>query len=100
MGLGSFFFTYKRQAGDHIPPLIRTADLHNGSLSSVEVPKIVALNERVTEFGVTYTIAALTHPFSNILSLHEFGHTVMLANLTQKIQILNIFKPIVVVHQG
>src|SRR3989344_3799021 len=64
------------------------------------MPKIVSLDQRITKFSVTNTRSTFTHALNNKIALHKLGHRKMLANFTQKVDILKPRQPVIIIDHS
>ena len=87
--------------GSDVAPLIRAADLQHAVVAAVQLGEVVALQQRVGEFGVGNALAiaidTLLHRF-----LFDHGiHREVLADVAQEFQRAHAGEPVVVVgHDG
>ncbi len=85
-------------AASNVAPLIGTADLQATIILSVELGKIVRLENHVGEFGETDTRAlALDSLFHGLFLDHRVDRE-MLANVAKESQYIHTLSPVEVIH--
>ena len=67
--------------------------------SSDLVQKIIALDQAITKLGIANTNATLANPRFDEFSIEQLCHREVFANITQKIEITNVFEPIIVIDK-
>ena len=82
--------------GNHVPPLILTAQLHGAIQRLVQMVKIIPLQQGIGKFKVGKSVfQPLLHRF---LGQHPV-HRETAADIPQKIQQKQVFEPVIVVHK-
>ena len=80
-----------------ITKLISPTKLQINSVMTIEVKKIITLNQRVRKFRIRNARAAFADTILDKFTIEKLRHREVFTDFTQEIQEINIFKPIIII---
>ena len=98
VGFGIFEALDEVDARGAVAVLVGATELKVDVMSAEEVQEIVALNERVAEFGIGDAGAAFADAMLDELAVEQLGHAEGFADFTQEGEEFDVFEPVVVVE--
>ena len=80
--------------------LIGAAKLKIDTVLTIEVEKIVALDKGIRKLGIRDAGAAFADTILNELTIEKLGHRERFADFAEKIEVIDILEPVVIVDHG
>ena len=65
----------------------------------IKMKKIVALDQRVRKLSVVNPFTAGTNPLPDKITIKQLCHREMPADISQKIDVINLLKPVIIVYR-